>query len=110
MNVSLTPELEKYVWLKVASGLYNNASEVIREALRAFLARDHRAPTASLSKEPPTKEEVLARLAALEKPLRERGLKSLATFGSVVRGTARPEKDLAPLKDAVQRIAARSDA
>lgn len=34
MHVSLTPELEKIVKEKVATGLYNNASEVIREALR----------------------------------------------------------------------------
>ncbi len=34
MNISLTPALEKMVQQKVKSGLYNNASEVIREALR----------------------------------------------------------------------------
>jgi antitoxin ParD1/3/4 len=34
MHVSLTPELERMVKEKVDSGLYNNASEVIREALR----------------------------------------------------------------------------
>lgn len=34
MHVSLTPELEAIVRAKVESGLYNNASEVIREALR----------------------------------------------------------------------------
>lgn len=34
MNISLTPQLEKLVQDKVASGLYNNASEVVREALR----------------------------------------------------------------------------
>lgn len=34
MNISLTPALEKLVQHKVESGLYNNASEVIREALR----------------------------------------------------------------------------
>ena len=34
MNVSLTPELKKLVQRKVKSGLYNNASEVVREALR----------------------------------------------------------------------------
>lgn len=34
MNVSLTPALEKMVQQKVDSGLYNNASEVVREALR----------------------------------------------------------------------------
>jgi antitoxin ParD1/3/4 len=34
MHVSLTPQLEAYVKAKVATGLYNNASEVIREAIR----------------------------------------------------------------------------
>lgn len=34
MHISLTPELENIVKEKVASGLYNNASEVVREALR----------------------------------------------------------------------------
>lgn len=40
MNISLTPELEKAVKEKVDSGLYNNASEVIREALRLSLKQD----------------------------------------------------------------------
>ena len=34
MHISLTPELESRVKAKVETGLYNNASEVIREALR----------------------------------------------------------------------------
>lgn len=34
MHISLTPELESRVKAKVNSGRYNNASEVIREALR----------------------------------------------------------------------------
>lgn len=34
MHISLTPHLEDFVKAKVASGRYNNASEVIREALR----------------------------------------------------------------------------
>lgn len=40
MNISLTPELESAVKAKVASGLYNNASEVIREALRKSLLQE----------------------------------------------------------------------
>lgn len=40
MNISLTPELDAVVRKKVASGLYNNASEVIREALRQSLLRE----------------------------------------------------------------------
>jgi antitoxin ParD1/3/4 len=40
MNVSLTPELERLVQEKVSSGLYNSASEVVREALRLLHERD----------------------------------------------------------------------
>lgn len=34
MNVSLTPQLEKFVAAKVKTGRYTSASEVVREALR----------------------------------------------------------------------------
>lgn len=34
MNVSLTPELDKFVASKAESGRYASASEVVREALR----------------------------------------------------------------------------
>ena len=40
MNVHLTPELEQIVQSKVESGLYNSASEVIREALRQMEEKD----------------------------------------------------------------------
>jgi antitoxin ParD1/3/4 len=40
MNVSLTPELEKLVTRKVKSGLYQSASEVIREGLRLLDDQD----------------------------------------------------------------------
>ena len=40
MNVSLTPELEQLVSDKVKSGLYNSASEVVREALRLMKEQD----------------------------------------------------------------------
>ena len=40
MNVSLTPELEQLVQLKVKSGRYTSASEVVREALRLMEQRD----------------------------------------------------------------------
>jgi len=43
MNVSLTPELEKLVNDKVRSGLYQTASEVVREALRLLKQRDDEA-------------------------------------------------------------------
>lgn len=40
MNVSLTPQLETFVKQKVASGMYNSVSEVMREALRLLEERD----------------------------------------------------------------------
>ncbi|HEX4084143.1 MAG TPA: hypothetical protein VHY22_04470 [Chthoniobacteraceae bacterium] len=40
VNISLTSELEEAVKRKLASGLYNNASEIIREALRQSLLRE----------------------------------------------------------------------
>jgi len=42
MNVSLTPELEKLVNQKVKTGMYQTASEVIREGLRLLNERDQR--------------------------------------------------------------------
>jgi antitoxin ParD1/3/4 len=43
MNVSLTAKLEELVNEKVRSGLYNTASEVVREALRLLKLRDDEA-------------------------------------------------------------------
>lgn len=40
-NVNLTPELDRFVAVKVEEGLYSNASEVMRTALR-LLERDER--------------------------------------------------------------------
>lgn len=40
MNINLTPQLEKLVKQKVDTGLYNNASEVVCEALRLMVVRD----------------------------------------------------------------------
>jgi len=40
LNVSLSPQLAKFVHSKVDSGLYASASEVVREALRWFADRN----------------------------------------------------------------------
>jgi len=98
MNVSLPPELEQYVRRKVASGLYGNASEVIREGLRLLLGREAEF-AGRPARRPPERESILAELKALEQPLRERGLAGLALFGSTVRGTARPDSDVDVLVD-----------
>ncbi len=44
-NVSLTPELEKYLQKKVQAGGYKSVSEVVREALRLLKEKDQEAET-----------------------------------------------------------------
>ncbi len=84
MNVSLTPKLEEFIREKVSSGLYNNASEVVREALRLLVKRDKISIDTSLTT-PLVKEEIHKQISSLEKPLRDRGVKSIFLFGSAVR-------------------------
>jgi antitoxin ParD1/3/4 len=55
MNVSITDRLAGYVRKKVKSGRYNNASEVVREALRRMEDEDARA----LRLAKPTAEDLL---------------------------------------------------
>jgi antitoxin ParD1/3/4 len=40
MNISLTPDLERFVQAKVKSGMYTSASEVVRESLRLLHMHD----------------------------------------------------------------------
>lgn len=40
MNISLTSKLDKWVHKKVESGLYNSASEVVRESLRLLMEKE----------------------------------------------------------------------
>jgi antitoxin ParD1/3/4 len=61
MNVSLTPELERYVEEKVRSGRYRSCSEVLRESLRIMQQVD---------------EEREARLMALRREV-DRGVQEL---------------------------------
>ena len=101
MNISLTPKLELYIKGKVASGLYNNASEVIREALRLLFEREGRegnAPAKAIRKTP-RKSHIVSRLALLEGRLRRRGVTSLALFGSALHGKAGPDSDIDLLID-----------
>ena len=98
MNVSLTPTLEAFVRRKVDSGLYNNASEVMREALRLLVERENVRPA-----ERPDKERIGAQIGALKGALRKKGVVSLALFGSLVRGEARPDSDIDVLIDIAPR-------
>jgi antitoxin ParD1/3/4 len=56
MDLSLPPELEKFVAAKVASGHYSSAIEVVREALR--LLEEHDGAGATLGVAPGTQPAV----------------------------------------------------
>ena len=60
MNVSITDRLVAYVRKKVKSGRYNNASEVVREALRRMEDDDVKAIRLAR----PTAEDILSDLTA----------------------------------------------
>jgi putative addiction module CopG family antidote len=62
MNISITDELAGYVRKKVKTGRYNNASEVVREALRRMEDADERA----LRLAKPTADDILADLTVLQ--------------------------------------------
>jgi antitoxin ParD1/3/4 len=62
MNISITDELAGYVRKKVKTGRYNNASEVVREALRRMEDADER--VLRLAK--PTADDILADLTELQ--------------------------------------------
>jgi putative addiction module CopG family antidote len=47
MNITLTRDLQKFVAAKVREGGYTDASEVVRDALRDFRAKDDPAETDS---------------------------------------------------------------
>ena len=60
MNVSITDRLAGYVRKKVKSGRYNNASEVVRDALRRMEEEDARA----LRLASPSAEDLVSDLTA----------------------------------------------
>lgn len=65
MNVSMTPELEKFVEEEVKSGLYQTASEVIRAGLRRLKEDRHPSRTPKTLEELET--ELLASIDRLER-------------------------------------------
>ena len=79
MNISITERLAGYVRKKVKSGRYNNASEVVRDALRRMEDEDTRA--VRLAK--PTSEDILADLTQQQlDDIRQRVRASVEAIGS----------------------------
>lgn len=85
MNVSLTPELERYINDKVEAGSYRSASEVVRESVRLMRR---------------VEEDRAARLAALRRDIDEaiaemdrgEGIDGEEAFASVLRSLERDEE------------------
>lgn len=87
MNVSLTPELERLIAEKVASGMYSSRSEVVREGLRLLAERDQlltarldrlreevgRGLEQAVAGQLLPGEEVFAEIEAMSRRRRERG-------------------------------------
>ena len=77
MNVSLTPELEKFVEKEVGSGLYQTASEVVRAGLR-LLKREEMLKQVSVG----SAAELQTRLLQAAESLNAgRGVKGEEVFG-----------------------------
>ncbi len=89
LNIHLTDHLSQMVKDKVASGLYDNESEVICESLRLLDAQEYQ--TVAL---PPSKQKVLEILRKQETYLKTQGLSSLYLFGSVLSNTADYDSDI----------------
>ena len=81
-NVNLTPELDRFITRKIKAGRYENASEVVRAALRS-LERDER--------------EYEAKLNALRAAIKKGRESGIAEPGSVDR--VRAKHGLRPIGD-----------
>ena len=79
-NVNLTPELDHFVAAKVDAGLYANASEVMRAALR-LLERDEREH----------EEKIAALRAAIEKGISS-GIAEPGVFSRIRKKHGLPQR------------------
>ena len=67
MNISTTPELEKFVQQEVKTGLYQSASEVIRAALRRLKEDKEHKPRFLVSSKAELEDKLLEGIAQLDR-------------------------------------------
>lgn len=67
MNISITPELEKFVEQEVKTGLYQSASEVIRAGLRRLKEDKERKPRFIVSSQAELEDKLLEGIAELDR-------------------------------------------
>lgn len=86
MNISITPELEKFVTDEVKTGLYQSASEVIRAALRRLKEDKERKPRFMFSSKAELEDKLLEGIAELD---RGEGLPGEEVFAGLKTHSAR---------------------
>lgn len=102
MNVSITDELATYVRKKVKSGRYNNASEVVRDALRRMEEEDSK--TVRLAQ--PTAEALLADLTGQQvDQIRQRVMSGIE---AIDEGRFKVYQGPAGLRDLAESVQARA--
>jgi len=67
MNISITPELEKFVNEEVKTGFYQSASEVIRAGLRRLKEDKERKPRFMVSSMAELEDKLLEGIAELDR-------------------------------------------
>jgi antitoxin ParD1/3/4 len=67
MNVSLTPELERFIEKEVETGMYQSASEVIRAGLRLLKTEKDAKPRFKVSSMRELEEKLLAGVRQLDR-------------------------------------------
>jgi len=79
MTLTLTPEIQKYIELQIASGAYRDEGELLTEAVRALRAREERS------------ERRAALVADLEQGIQslEKGLGKETSAKQILSGTIR---------------------
>ena len=111
MNISITDRLAGYVRKKVKSGRYNNASEVVREALRRM--EDDDARSVRLAK--PTAEDILTDLTEQQiEGIRQRVRSSIQTLDAAEHNLGNyteyeGREGLQKLADGIRKLGDRPD-
>ena len=85
MNISITPELEKFVEQEVKTGLYQSASEVIRAGLRRLKEDKERKPRFMVSSKAELEEKLLEGIEQLD---RGEGIPAEQVFAELKAGRA----------------------
>jgi antitoxin ParD1/3/4 len=90
MNISITPELEKFVEQEVKSGLCQSASEVVRAGLRRLKKDKEGKPRFMVSSQAELEVKLLERVGQLD---RSGGVPADQVFAELKARRARPLDD-----------------